>query len=71
MNLRLEISNSIGFIFLELTVCVAPTLLAKSNLLSKISTAIIFDAPAGPILVVSYVIITILIFTIKRVRTLQ
>ena len=36
---------SIGLSILELIVCVAPTFFANSNLLSKISTAIIFDAP--------------------------
>ena len=41
------------------------------SVITGIILAIIFDAPAGPILVVSYVIITILIFTIKRIRTLQ
>ena len=41
------------------------------SVVTGIILAIIFDAPAGPILVVSYVMITILIFTIKRIRTLQ
>jgi ABC-type Mn2+/Zn2+ transport system permease subunit len=41
------------------------------SVVTGIILSIIFDAPAGPILVVSYVMITILIFTIKRIRTLQ
>ena len=41
------------------------------SVIAGIIFSVIFDAPAGPILVVSYVIITILIFTIKRMKNIS